>query len=185
MERGMNIRERHREPVLCAIILTILSGCMTMPEDQLRQAAGAGDLVRVKALLDQGTGVHKADERGMTPLFIAAKNGNRDVVEVLLDRGASPYQARLDGLTPLFVAVQEGHANVVALFLEKGADVNSPAKMGAITLLHVGAHRGHQEIVTLLLKHGGNKNARLSSGERPVDLARQRGHTALISLLEP
>lgn len=54
-----------------------------------------------------------------------------------------------------------------------------------MTVLHVGAYQGNPEIIALLLRHGGDKNARMSSGERPVDLARQQGHTALIPLLEP
>lgn len=39
-------------------------------------------------------------------------------------------------------------------------------------------------MVTLLL-HGADKNARMSSGERPVDFAEAQGHVALIPLLEP
>lgn len=170
---------------ICPLALLLMSGCVTTPEEKLRQAATDGDLVQVTTLLAQGIAVQAADERGVTPLFIAAKSGNRDVAALLLDKGASPNQARLDGVTPLFVAVQEGHTNVVALFLENGADVNARAKMGAITLLHIGAYRGNQEVIALLLKHGADKNARISSGERPVDLARQRGHTTLIPLLEP
>jgi ankyrin len=183
--REMDAFLSHRLAALCSLVLVLVSGCATLPEERMRQAIADGDLARVKALLDQGIGVHTADERGVTPLFLAARDGHRDIAAFLLAKGASPTQARQDGVTPLVAAVQHGHANVVALFLEQGAEVNARGKIGEVTLLHIGAYRGHREIVTLLLKYGGDKNARMSSGERPVDLARQQGHTALIPLLEP
>lgn len=161
------------------------SNCATAPEEELRIAAAEGNLLRVETLLGQGVPAQAADERGVTPLFMAAKNGHRDVVALLLKQGAGVHSARQDGVTPLFIAVQEGRRDVVALLLEKGADVNAQARIGGVTLLHVGAYRGDQEIVILLLQHGADKNARLSSGERPVDLARTQGHQDLIPLLEP
>jgi ankyrin len=81
--------------------------------------------------------------------------------------------------------VQQGHKDIVAALLDNGVDVNVQPSIGGVTLLHVAAYRGDQEIIALLLKHGGNKNARMSSGERPLDLAEKQGHTALIPLLEP
>lgn len=171
--------------VFCTFVLLLVSGCVTSPEEKLRQAAAEGDLLRVKTYLGQGVNAQAADERGVTPLFLAAKSGYRDVVALLLEQGAIVNTARLDGVTPLFIAVQEGQQDMVALLLEKGADVNTQARMGGVTLLHVGAYRGDREIVTLLLQHGADKNARMASGERPVDLAQTQGHQALIPLLEP
>jgi ankyrin len=170
---------------LSTLALVLLSGCITTPEEKLRQAAANGNRLRVETFLGQGVNAQAADERGSTPLLLAAKNGHRDVVTLLLDQGASVNLARQDGVTPLFIAAQEGQRDVVALLLEKGADVNAQARIGGVTLLHVGAYRGDREIVTLLLQHGADKNVRMSSGERPVDLARTQGHQALIPLLEP
>jgi ankyrin repeat protein len=76
----------------------------------------------------------------------------------------------------------------VALLLDNGADVNAVVKDGR-TPLHLAARFGHREVVELLLKHGADKTVKVSRGEatglRPVDIARQEGHTALIPLLEP
>jgi len=119
-------------------------------------------------------------------LFLATQQGHRQVVALLLSHGASAIQPRHDGVTPLVVAIQGGHTEIVSLMLASGVDVNArTSQIAGATLLHVAAHRGDQEIVSLLLKQGGNKFARMTSGERPVDLARQQGHTALIPLLEP
>lgn len=171
--------------VLSVLGLISISGCTTTPEEKLRLAAADGNLLRVRTFLEQGITAQSADERGVTPILLAAKNGHRNVVALLLEQGAAVNPTRQDGVTPLFVAVQEGHREVVALLLEKGVDVNAQARIGGVTPLHVGAYRGDQTIVTLLLQHGADKNARMSSGERPVDLAQQQGHAALIPLLEP
>lgn len=167
------------------LALVLMSGCVIM-EKNLWQAATSGDLTRVTVLLEQGDSARVADERGVTPLFLAAQHGHREVVALLLKHGASADRPRQDGVTPLVTAIQEGHTEIVALLLESGVDVNArTSQIAGATLLHVAAYRGNQEIVSLLLKHGGNKYAQMTSGELPVDLARQQGHTALIPLLTP
>ena len=171
--------------ILCTLALVLFSSCATAPEEKLRLAAAEGNLLRVETFLGQGVTPQAADARGVTPLFLAAKSGHREVVALLLEQGAVVNPARQDGVTPLFIAVQEGQPDMVALLLEKGADAKSQARIGGVTLLHVGAFRGDQKIIELLLRHGADKNARMSSGERPVDLAQTQGHRALIPLLEP
>lgn len=175
----------NRIQALCALLLILLSGCMTAPEEQLRLAAAEGNVLRVQTFLEQGLSPQAADVHGVTPLFLAAKSGHRDVVALLLERGAAMNPIRQDGVTPIFIAIQEGHRDVVALLLGNGVDVNTQAGIGGVTLLHIGAYRGDRAMVTLLLQHGADKNARMSSGERPVDLARQQDHQRLIPLLEP
>ncbi len=173
------------KPIICTLALILLSGCMTTPAEKLRKAAADGNFLRVETFLEQGVDAQAADDHGMTPLFLAVKNGHRDVAALLLEQGVAVNPRRPDGMTPLSLAVQQGHRDVVTLLLNKGADVKGQVRMGGVTLLHVGAYRGDQKIIELLLKHGGDKHARLSTGERPVDLALQQGHTALVPLLEP
>ena len=117
-------------PALCTLILLLVSGCVTTPEERLRLAAADGNLLRVETFLGQGINAQTADERGVTPLFLAAKNGHREVVALLLKQSAAVNSAKQDGVTPLFIAVQEGHRDVVALFLANGANVNAQARIG-------------------------------------------------------
>lgn len=170
---------------LYSLVLLVMSGCVTTPEEQLRLAAADGNLLRVETFLEQGINIQAADARGITALHLAAKNGHQNVVALLLRQGAAVNPKSQDGITPLSVAVQEGRRDLLVLLFANGAQVNEQAQIGGVTLLHVGAYRGDQEIVNLLLQHGADKHARMSSGERPVDLARQQGHQALIPLLEP
>ncbi|MBX3328663.1 MAG: ankyrin repeat domain-containing protein [Nitrospira sp.] len=170
---------------LWSLAVLFISGCATSPEEHLRLAAADGNLLRVETFLEQGVNGQAADARGITPLHLAAKHGHQNVVEILLERGSMVNPRSQDGVTPLSIAVQEGRREMVALLLTKGAQVNEQVQIGGATLLHVAAYRGDQEIVSLLLQHGADKQARMTSGERPVDLAEQQGHQALIPLLEP
>jgi ankyrin repeat protein len=100
---------------LCPLVL--LSSCMTAPEEKLRMAAAEGNLLRVQTFLGQGISAQAADGRGVTPLFLAANHGHRNVVALLLERGVAMNPVRQDGVTPIFIAAQAGQREVVALLL--------------------------------------------------------------------
>lgn len=176
---------RNRGLALSLVVLILISGCVTTAEKKLRQAAADGNLLRVETFLGQGINIQASDARGITALHLATKHGHQNVAALLLKQGAAVNPESQDGITPLSIAVQEGRRDMVALLLAKGARVNEQVQIGGTTLLHVAAYRGDQEIVSLLLQHGADKQARMTSGERPVDLALQQGHTSLIPLLEP
>ncbi|MDH5195563.1 MAG: ankyrin repeat domain-containing protein [Nitrospira sp.] len=173
------------KPVLSILALFLISGCVSAPEEQLRLAAAEGNVLRVETFLGQGISAQAADQRGITPLHLAAKHGHRNVVALLLERGAPLESTRQDGVTPLFMAAQGGYRDVVQLLLEKGADIKAQAPIGGVTLLHIAAYRGDQDMTRFLLQQGADTQARMTSGERPIDLALQQDHRALIPLLEP
>ena len=74
---------------------------------------------------------------------------------------------------------------MVALLLDRGADIKQVRLGNNATPLFVAAGKGHREIVVMLLMKGADKTAKDAKGLRPVDRAREKGHAALIPLLEP
>ena len=60
-------------------------------------------------------------ENTVTPLFMAAKNGHKDVVQLLLDSDADPKKTDALGRTPLSVAVNFGHSDIVNILKDRGA----------------------------------------------------------------
>lgn len=113
-----------------------------------------GNLEALKGLLSNEN-VNSKDERGLTPLWIAAAYGKLDVAELLISKGANVNaKAESTGLTPLHIAALNGQNNVVKLLLAKGAEVNA-LTTASETPLQLAIRRGHGDIGEYLRQHGG------------------------------
>jgi ankyrin repeat protein len=84
----------------------------------LPQAAASGDLLGLRAQLDQGADIEARDVHGRTALMLAVLNGHARLVEELLTRGADPNAADADGVTPLRAAAA-GHQPTIAAALRR------------------------------------------------------------------
>ena len=126
----------------------------------LVDAAKAGDVAAVKAMLKNGGDVNAAHGDGMTALHWAASHGDAAMTQMLLSGGANiRATTRLGGITPLHMASQAGHAQVAAALIAAGADVNTPTSTGA-TALMLAARGGSVETATRLIENGADINAR-------------------------
>ena len=67
-------------------------------------------------LIEAGADINKADDDGVTPLYIAVEKGHRTVVRTLIEKGADIKI----GSTPLYIAKQMGHHAVVRALTEAG-----------------------------------------------------------------
>lgn len=152
------------------------------PPPDLLDAAGTGDVSRVKALLNKGTDVNETNESGATALMWAAGRGDNEIVEVLLAKGADVNAKTRVGLTALLFASNQGHTQTVKVLLNAGADVNAGAEEGHTALL-AAALTGHTEIVKLLLNAGADVNARAEGGDTALTWASLKGHTGTVKVL--
>lgn len=75
-----------------------------------------------------------------------------------------------------------GNTGKVKLALQKGEDVNQSWENGR-TALHTAASGNHIELIKLLLSVGAARDARLTSGETALDLARAKGHQEAVIVL--
>ena len=87
---------------------------------------------------EQGDNFHTG---GVTPLVLAARQGNLDAVKVLAENGADLNKAAGDGSTAMLVAIQNGHYNVARYLVEKGADINKANEKGWTPLYLAVKHR--------------------------------------------
>lgn len=71
----------------------------------------------IDLLLDAGADPNTQDNRGKTPLYLAAAIGNYDNADSLLSKGANPSIPNKKGRTPQRVAMDKLHYNMSGLFL--------------------------------------------------------------------
>jgi len=133
-------------------------------------AASIGDNNIVKKCIEVNADVNSATSKGITPLYIAAQNGNVEVITTLLN--AKEIQIdKIDsnGHSPLCVAAMFGHIDAVKALLDKGADPNlekcSPP-------LYLASLFDRIDVVRLLLARGANPNiTNPEDGETPFSIA--------------
>jgi serine/threonine-protein phosphatase 6 regulatory ankyrin repeat subunit B len=145
----------------------------------LQSAAKGGHKEVVQELLYHGANANTADEKGITPMFIASLKGHVEVVRELLQHGAKVNTATKEGFTPLYVAGQEGHVEVVRELLQHGANVNTANKDG-FSPLYVAGEKGHVEVVRELLQHGANVNNATKDGSTTLHVACYIGHVEVL-----
>ena len=148
----------------------------------LWQAARAGRIDEVHALIARGAEVDTSDSNGRTSLCHACIGGHVDVAKLLLMVGADPNRANRDGRTPLHIVCFIGRVPIlIDLLVERRADVNRRNGEGRTPLI-CAAHHGSSKCVPHLLRLGAD--AYLGwEGRTALEYARQEGHAECEGLL--
>ena len=130
--------------------------------------------------------VNASDDKGRTPLHIAARDNAEAMVVCLLDHDADIEARDNFGRTALQYAAVHGYDHVAALLLDRGADIEALDNDGW-TPLHSSAYFGKTAVTQLLLDRGAEVEALDDDGRTPLDLAfRKDNHiTARLLMLHP
>ena len=142
------------------LALALLAGCRRGPEpvetpaDKLMKAARAGDVVKVKELLDaDGALILATDAEKRTSLHHAASGGSVEVVKLLLERGADPAARDKWNITPMERAALNGHNDIAALLM----DAPLPPGGEKDKLLYDKTRQRRREMDELFKEAGGGK----------------------------
>lgn len=111
------------------------------------------DVKRALELISRGAALDGRDEKGRTPLILAAWRGHEAIVQALV-RAKAPLDKKDNlGNTALIFAAWQGHAEIVTLLLKAGADVDERNVKG-YTALVCAASNGRQKVVQMLIDAG-------------------------------
>ena len=157
---------------------------LTTNETALFESAYAGNLEPIQRLVSAGTAVDAVDAQKRTALMWASFNGHTQVVEYLLEQSAKVDQKDENGRTALMYASSGPFAETVKVLLKHGAEVNSQGTLEGFTPLMTAAAEGQVEVVRLLLTHGAKVDLVDKDGDSATSFATQKGHNAVVALLE-
>lgn len=132
----------------------------------LAGAASAGNVLKVRELLEKHTSCTTPDYYGRTPLHSAVLDGHEEVVKALLDHGVDTSTTDFKGQTALHLAVRGYSLGVLRLLLERGADMAARDGEG-MTPLHLAYQKGVTRIIDCLIEKGANREAKAICGLTP------------------
>jgi ankyrin repeat protein len=127
----------------------------------------ADDEQMVRLLLRGGASAIAANRYGVTPLALAANNGNAGVIRALLEAGADANTTLAEGETVLMRAARSGSVPAIQALLEHGAQVNAAEGWLGETALMWAASENHASAVRLLVEKGAQIDARSKLIEFP------------------
>jgi hypothetical protein len=146
-------------------------------------AAERGDLEGVRSQLRAGANPDARLFTGWTPLMIATAQQHEDVVDLLLEEGANPHLHNTLGRTALFFAARYGNTRLVQRFLAAGADPNTRPLPSEMTPLMIASEHGHIAVAERLIDAGADDMQTDTHGRTALEIAYDRGHGAIASLL--
>lgn len=158
----------------------------TMPffgDEPIFAAVKAGDLNRLRDLVQRGTSANRQDARKFTPLFYAAEKGDLAIIRYLVQEGGARIdEADTVGNTALFYTIDRGNYQIVEELLSLGADPNKPNRQGVTPLMQA-MRGGFGDIAEMLLEAKADPNARDYAGNTVLDWARRGRQPSLENLL--
>jgi ankyrin repeat protein len=162
----------------------ILHGSFPIAEPALSHAVIAGDIAKVKEIIDAGADVNAKDTLDRTPLHLAAFHGRAKIIDLLIAHGADVNARDLTATPPLHVAVIAGKQGAaVRMLLDRHADLHAINEEGQ-TALHLAAATGQPNLTKFLIERGADVHKADFDGQIPVYYARRNHHPQTTTVLE-
>uniref|UniRef100_A0A4X2JU30 VPS9 domain-containing protein n=1 Tax=Vombatus ursinus TaxID=29139 RepID=A0A4X2JU30_VOMUR len=125
------------------------------------------------------------DDRGYTPLHVAAVCGQASLIDLLVSKGAVVNATDYHGSTPLHLACQKGYQSVTLLLLHYKANADTQDNNGN-TALHLACTYGHEDCVKALVYydvHSCRLDIGNEKGDTPLHIAARWGYQGIIEVL--
>lgn len=126
------------------------------------------------------------DDRGATPLHLAAKYIKKQMIELLISKDADVNAKDITGETPLHYATFSTLKNkkeMVELLISKGADPNAKNDRGRTVLMRAILY-GSIDLVEALLRNGADVNVQDNNGDTALNVAEKLMKHKIVQLLK-
>jgi ankyrin repeat protein len=172
------VLSKYRFPIFVLLAVFICrASAAQLPSANIYAAIRNNDLPKLKSLASgQNTGT--PDDRGRTPLMLAAGVGSLDAMNVLIAAGTDVNAADSFGATPLMFGIRD-IAKVRAL-LDAGARVNDKSKQNQTALLLAASTSGSIETARLLVAKGADAKVVGASGRTALIMAANQNDLAMV-----
>ncbi len=132
-----------------------------------------------------------ADDKGKSPLFVAASQGHTDIVEFLLQVGANGRTQDANGHSPLQVSGVKGKFDTFMVLLNLETDINNTSVfaycrnfgLDRLTMLHHAIEKDDLPLLKSALDAGANINLKDRQGYTALHRAIQVGHIQAVDVL--
>jgi ankyrin repeat protein len=173
-----------RASLILIVIVVAMAGLSAAANSvPLIDAAKAGNVEGVRALLKQRVDVNAALPDGTTALHWAAHTNSTELARLLLAAGANANAANRYGVTPLTLAASSGNAALAEALLKAGADTKVTVGEGE-TILMTAARAGNVGTIKALVAHGADVNAAEQwQGQTALVYAATQNHADAVKVL--
>jgi hypothetical protein len=145
------------------------------------KATDARDIKAIGLFMRCDISIDTSDERGWTPLFLSAFNGNSELSKIFIEFGANVHKQDCGGFTPLHWAAFNGHADVIKYLITHDADINALSLRGWTPLM-MAALNGHLSACSALIASGAETTLVSSHGWTALQKASSQHHVPVIKL---
>ena len=131
--------------------------------------------------------LNSQNERGRTPLFVAAFDGKNDVVRYLAEQGTDVNILSDSATTAFEASAHRGHIDVMQTLLDFGANIDGTYEKGGNALYWAQVFKTDKEalpVVEFLVEKGANVNALSFEDCTPLDEAIRTGNLKIAELLK-
>ena len=137
-----------------------------------------------KLLVNSNAVIEHMDGAGMSPLMWAAMYGRTEALIALVGARASLDVTLGNHRSALMYAAISGHSLAVEVLLGARAPLEARDHAGWTALMHA-ADKGHYDVTKVLIDYRADMNARCPRTQKtPLTIAQEKGHTAIVQLLQ-
>lgn len=152
-------------------------------------AAKAGQYQMVRHLIDAGADIDLQDNISLNPFLYGCINGDLEIVRIAVEAGTDLELLTRFGGNGLTPAAEKGRIEIVEYLLTNTEiNVNLTNTVGWTALIEAvilgDGGETQQRIVELLIAHDADPGLTNEWGATPLELAREKGFTAIAQILE-